>query len=168
MQQENLKSKALNIKLLLSDCDGVLTDGCSYYTANGEEMKKFSLRDGMGVERLRNICGIDTGIVTRENSQIVAKRAEKLKMSHIYIGVQDKKALLADILQKHSLKAEEIAYIGDDMNDLEIIQSVGLSASPSDGFILIQETVDYICARPGGMGAFREFAELIIQLKTRR
>lgn len=162
---EQLKQKAKKIKLLLTDCDGVLTDGCSYYSAQGEELKKFSLRDGMGVERLRNICQIDTGIITKENSQIVARRAEKLKISHIYINVQDKRQKLLEILEKHKLKAEEIAYIGDDVNDLEIIQYSGLSACPADAFPLIQKSVDYICSQPGGEGAFREVAELIIELK---
>ena len=163
---EELKIKAGKIKLLLSDCDGVLTDGCVYYSDKGEELKKFSLRDGMGVERLRNLCQIDTGIMTKENSQIVARRAEKLKISHLYLGVQNKREQLYDILKKHSLQAEEVAYIGDDTNDLDIIQSVGFSACPSDAIPLIKQTVDYICSCPGGQGAFRELAELIIELKT--
>jgi len=167
VSEEVLKQKAEKIKLLITDCDGVLTDGGVYYSERGEEMKKFNLRDGMGVERLRNLCGIDTGIMTGENSAIVARRAEKLKMSHLYLGIKDKKIRLKEILDRHNMRADEIAYIGDDMNDYEVIGAVGLSASPSDGQSLIKARVDYICTLPGGAGAFREFAELIIKLRDK-
>ena len=163
---DNLKQKALKIKLLITDCDGVLTDGGVYYSANGEEMKKFNLRDGMGVERLRKVCNIDIGIMTGENSAIVTRRAEKLKITHLYLGIKDKKLRLSEILSLHNLQSDEIAYIGDDLNDYEVIGEVGLSASPSDGAALIKERVDYICSLPGGAGAFREFAELIINLRS--
>ncbi len=165
LNEAALRAKAAKIKLLITDCDGVLTDGGVYVSAEGEELKKFNLRDGMGVERLRKVCGIDTGIMTGENSPIVSKRAEKLQIKHLYLHIKDKKACLTEILLMHNLKAEEIAYIGDDLNDLEVIRMAGLTASPSDGNSLIKETVDYICGLPGGAGAFREFAELIIALR---
>ena len=162
----DLTQKAQKIKLLLTDCDGVLTDGGVYYSANGEELKKFNLRDGMGVERLRKLCGIDTGIVTGENSPIVSRRAEKQQNKHLHLGVKDKKQCLTQILLSLNLSADEIAYIGDDRNDYEVIQMAGLTASPADGDSLIKETVHYICTQSGGAGAFREFAELIIKLRT--
>ena len=161
-----LKEKAQKIKLLITDCDGVLTDGGVYYSAKGEELKKFNLRDGMGVERLRKLCSVDTGIMTGENSAIVTRRAEKLQIKHLYLGIKDKKRCLDEILPSLNLSADEIAYIGDDMNDYDVIRAVGLSASPADGNSLIKETVHYICTLPGGAGAFREFAELIIKLRT--
>src|ERR1017187_2642073 len=105
---EQLKHRALKIKLLITDCDGVLTDGCVYYSAKGEELKKFSLRDGMGVERLRSLCNIDTGIMTRENSQIVGRRAEKLKIKHLYMGVQEKREKFLEILKENDLAAHEV------------------------------------------------------------
>jgi YrbI family 3-deoxy-D-manno-octulosonate 8-phosphate phosphatase len=163
---DELKQKAQKIKLLITDCDGVLTDGGVYYSDKGEELKKFNLRDGMGVERLRNLCDIDTGIMTGENSAIVARRAEKLKITHLYLGIKDKKKCLHEILGTHAIQSDEIAYIGDDMNDYEVIGEVGLSASPSDAASLIKERVDYICSLPGGAGAFREFAEWIIGLRN--
>ena len=166
MTEEVLKQKAQKIKLLITDCDGVLTDGGVYYSDRGEELKKFNLRDGMGVERLRKVCGIDTGIMTGENSPIVARRAEKLQITNLYLGVKNKKQRLREILPSLNLNADEIAYIGDDLNDYEVIGEVGLSASPSDGASLIKERVDYICSLPGGAGAFREFAELIIKLRA--
>ncbi len=161
----SLKQKAQKIKLLITDCDGVLTDSCVYYSAKGEELKKFSLRDGMGVERLRTLCNIDSGIMTRENSEIVTRRSEKLKMKHYYPGVFNKKEKLLEILKANSLTAEEIAYIGDDENDREVLEMVGLSACPSDAVGSIPKCIHYHCQKPGGFGAFREFAELIIELR---
>lgn len=162
----HLKEKANRIKLVLTDVDGVLTDTGVYYSANGEEMKRYSIRDGMGVERLRHNLSVETGIVTGENSGSVQKRAEKLKIGILYLGVNDKLSALNDILLKNKLQPEEIAFIGDDANDYEIIHEVGLSASPSDALDFIKEKVDYICTVKGGNGAFREFAELIISLRS--
>jgi YrbI family 3-deoxy-D-manno-octulosonate 8-phosphate phosphatase len=154
--------KAKKIKLLLTDCDGVLTDGGVYYGENGEVLKRFNIRDGMGVERLRNICGIETGIITGEVSPSVAKRAEKLKLKHLYLGIKDKSAELDKILEATGLKEDEIAYIGDDVNDLPAIKRAGFTACPADALPQVLNEVDYICVLHGGQGAFREFAEKII------
>ncbi len=162
----NLAEKAKKIKLVLTDSDGVLTDTGVYYSDDGEVMKRFSIRDGMGVERLRNVLGIETGIITGELSGSVLKRAEKLNIIYLYRGVKDKKSLLSDILKGLNLEKENIAYIGDDVNDLEMINEVGLSASPSDGTVFVRNIVNYVCQNKGGNGAFREFAELIISLNT--
>ncbi|HSD62648.1 MAG TPA: HAD-IIIA family hydrolase, partial [Ignavibacteriaceae bacterium] len=162
----HLVAKAAAIKLVLTDSDGVLTDTGVYYSSEGEVMKRFSIRDGMGVERLRNILGIETGIITGELSDSVLKRAEKLKIKHFYRGVKNKKNLLADILKEHQLDKENIAYIGDDVNDLEFMSEVGLSAAPADGTVFIKNIAHYICENKGGNGAFREFAELLIALKA--
>lgn len=160
----NLFEKAKKIKLVLTDNDGVLTDTGVYYSENGEELKRFSIRDGMGVVRLRKLCGIDTGIITGERSGSVQKRAEKLKISHLYLGIDDKSAELEKILFNYSLLPENIAYIGDDVNDIEIIKKAGFSACPNDAMDDVKSLVNYICEKKGGNGAFREFAELIIAL----
>ena len=160
-----MKEKASKIKLLLTDCDGVLTDGGVYYSGNGEEMKQFNIRDGMGVERLRNEAGVDTGIITGELSPSVKKRAEKLKITELHLGIKDKPAVLKEILKRKNLQADEVAYIGDDVNDLEIMKLVGFTACPSDAMIFNKNIADYVCENKGGNGAFREFAELIISLK---
>ncbi len=162
----HLADKAKKIKLVLTDSDGVLTDTGVYYSDDGEVMKRFSIRDGMGVERLRNILGIETGIITGELSGSVLKRAEKLNIIYLYRGVKDKKSLLSEILKGLKLERENIAYIGDDVNDIELINEVGLSATPSDGTVFVKEFVHYVCQNKGGNGAFREFAELIISLNT--
>jgi YrbI family 3-deoxy-D-manno-octulosonate 8-phosphate phosphatase len=158
--------KATRVKLLLTDCDGVLTDAGVYYSANGEELKRFSLRDGMGVERLRELAGVETGIITGEDAPIVARRAEKLHIVELHLGVKNKKQTLLDILKRRQLRPEQVAYIGDDMNDEAIMRTVGLSACPADAFEDILQIADFICQKTGGHGAFREFAELIIRAKT--
>ncbi len=158
--------KARKIKLLITDCDGVLTDNGVYYSAEGEALKRFSIRDGMGVERLRNICQVETAIMTGENSQVVAKRAEKLNIKNLYLGIKDKKTKLQEVLKDLQLEASEIAYIGDDTNDLEIMQEVGLSATPKDGTVFAKKYAHYVCMEAGGKGAFREFTELIIFAQT--
>lgn len=161
----SLQHKIARIKLVLTDCDGVLTDTGVYYSEQGEVMKRFSIRDGMGVERLRNLVNIETGIVTGELSASVRMRAEKLKIKELHLGNKDKVLFLNDILKRKKLKRENIAFIGDDMNDFEIIKIVGLSACPGDAISEIKKISDYVCKNRGGYGAFREFAELIIKRK---
>lgn len=162
----SLQNKIAKIKLVLTDCDGVLTDTGVYYSEHGEVMKRFSIRDGMGVERLRNLVNIETGIVTGEFSESVRKRAEKLKIKEIHLGTKDKVLLLNKIIKSKKLKRENIAFIGDDMNDYEIMQKVGLTACPKDAMQDIKQISDYVCKNRGGYGAFREFAELIIKRKS--
>lgn len=162
------KRRAQRIKLILTDSDGVLTDTGVYYSERGEEFKRFSIRDGMGVERLRKLAQIETAIITGETSGSVRKRAEKLKMPFLYLGIKDKRAHLDSILQETGLRLENIAYIGDDMNDLEILKTIGevsLTAAPSDAMPAIQAVVHYICKVRGGYGAFRDFAERILMLR---
>jgi 3-deoxy-D-manno-octulosonate 8-phosphate phosphatase (KDO 8-P phosphatase) len=162
---QELISRLKGIQLLITDCDGVLTDNGVYYSAEGEVMKRFSIRDGMGVERLRNLVQVETAIMTGEISESVLKRAEKLNMKYVYLGVKDKKQKLEEVLEQTRLNPQHIAYIGDDTNDLEIMQMVGVSATPGDATPFTQEAADYICRERGGYGAFREFAELIIFAK---
>jgi len=159
---QKLKEKAQKIKLVLTDSDGVLTDTGVYYSNRGEEMKRFSIRDGMGVERLRTIAGVETGIITGELSGSVKKRGEKLKIKELHLGIKDKKAVLNKIIKTRKIGLENIAYIGDDTNDLEVLKMAGLSACPADAVIQIKQIVDYITDSRGGYGAFRDFAELII------
>ena len=164
MENQLLKEKASKILLLLTDVDGVLTDSGVYYGAEGEVLKRFSVRDGMGVERLRN-ADIETGIVTGEISPSVKKRAEKLNISELHLGSKDKAAVLKEILERKNLQAFQVAFIGDDVNDLSIINEVGFSACPADAMSSVNSVVNYVCINKGGYGAFREFAEFIIAAK---
>lgn len=164
----HLAKKARKIKLVLTDNDGVLTDTGVYYSDDGEMLKRFSIRDGMGVERLRKILEIETGIITGELSGSVKKRAEKLEIKELHLGVKDKPNLLKQILRENKLKVENIAFIGDDVNDIELINLVGLTAAPADAMPDVKKIVDYVCEEKGGNGAFREFAELIIALNKNK
>lgn len=159
---DEILAKARPIKLLLTDCDGVLTDGGVYYSADGEELKRFSLRDGHGAARLRRLTDCDVGIITGENSLPLKRRAEKLGIAELHLGIRQKIEVLEAILAERDLRPEQVAYIGDDTNDIEVMNAVGLSASPSDGYIACRDAADYVCQARGGHGAFREFAELII------
>ena len=156
------QTKAARIKLVLTDCDGVLTDGGVYYGESGEVLKRFNIRDGMGVVRLRELAGVETGIVTGETSPSIVTRAAKLKITELHLGASDKLSLLAGILNRLRLDASEVAFIGDDVNDLAILQAVGLSACPADATRQNKAMVDYCCETNGGQGCFRELAELII------
>jgi len=168
LKQKNLhlKEKLEKIKIVLTDNDGVLTDTGVYYSAKGEELKRFSIRDGMGVERLRKYAGVETIIITGEESGSVRTRAEKLRIKEYYLGVKKKEDLLPEIMRKNNVTIEEITFIGDDSNDFELMKLVGFKATPSDGMSFIKELADYVCENKGGNGAFREVAELIIAFKT--
>ncbi len=166
MDNNNIKEKARKIRLLLADCDGVLTDGGVYYSETGEVMKKFNIRDGMGVERLRVMAHVETGIITGETSPSVVMRAKKLQIQDLFLGVKDKPAILRQVLANKQLQADEVAYIGDDTNDVEIMSLVGLAACPADAIIFAKNAAHYICENKGGEGAFREFAELILAAKS--
>lgn len=160
-----LRAKAARIKLVLTDCDGVLTDAGVYYGESGEIFKRFNIRDGMGVVRLRELVGVETGIVTGETSPSVVTRAAKLKITELHLGASDKLSLLAGILSRRGLDASEVAFIGDDVNDIAVLQAVGFSACPADATRQNKAVVDYCCETAGGQGCFRELAELIIEAK---
>jgi len=164
---DEIISKAKKIKLLLTDCDGVLTDAGTYYSNNGEEMKRFSIRDGMGVERLRHLVSIEAGIITGETSSIVNKRARKLGINECHCGIHDKYSKFLEIIQRKKIAPGEVAYIGDDTNDMEIIKHAGLSACPSDAFSSIIAIVDIVVDSKGGHGAFRDFAEILIDCQLK-
>lgn len=159
-------ARALRIKLVLADCDGVLTDGGVYYSEKGEELKRFNIRDGLGVERLRELAGIETGIVTGELSPSVARRAEKLGIAECHLGAKDKAATVRAILERRQLAAEEVAYLGDDVNDLPAFAVAGFTACPGDAFPAVKKAADLVLERPGGYGVFREFAEILIRAKS--
>jgi len=162
MNTYDIKQRAERIKLVLADVDGVLTDGGVYYGAEGEVMKRFNIRDGMGVERLRD-CGAEVGLITGEASPSVSRRAEKLKIKRVYLEAKEKKRAVEEIARDAKMDLSEIAFIGDDVNDLEAMKIVGLAAAPSDAFVGVREIAHYVCATRGGNGAFREFAEFLIE-----
>ncbi len=159
-----LEKKCKSIKLVLTDVDGVLTDGGMYYSEEGETLKKFNTRDGMGMELLLE-KNIKTILITREKSKIVKTRSKKLNVFKTYLGIQQKELLLEKISKELDIPINHIAYIGDDVNDYKIMKKVGLSCAPNDAVDKIKNISDYICKLKGGEGAFREMAELILSFK---
>lgn len=157
-----LREKLAKVKLLAMDVDGVLTDAGMYYSEHGDELKKFNTRDGKGIELLRK-AGIKTALITSENTQIVERRAAKLKIDELYQGVEDKLAALRQIISKYGLTYQEVAYIGDDINDMEAMQAVGLAITVADGLPENQRIADYITQAKGGEGVVREVAVLILE-----
>jgi 3-deoxy-D-manno-octulosonate 8-phosphate phosphatase (KDO 8-P phosphatase) len=161
---KNYSSKLAKIKLVITDVDGVLTDGGLYYTQEGLVMKKFNVKDGLGTRRLKEF-GFECGIISSDGPDLIEVRNKRLKMDFLYTGIWTKLEKLEEICKEKNLNLENVAYLGDDINDFEIINGVGFSAAPSDAVDIILESVDYVCKRKGGDGVFREFAELIIAAK---
>lgn len=157
----NVLNKAKKIKVVLTDVDGVLTDGGMYYSAKGDTMKRFFVRDGMGVTLLRKI-GIPTVIVTKEKNIIIKQWAKNMKINKVYDGVLDKELILQEICDSFNVDPKQVAYIGDDVNDLGLLKKVGLSATPNDGIVAAKKICNYICKTSSGHGAFREIADMII------
>lgn len=155
------KSANTQIKLFATDCDGVLTDGGMYYSNKGEVVKKFNTKDGMGFELLRK-KGIYTAILTGENSETVLQRSKKIKTDDLYLGCKDKVSAMEELMKKYKLQWHEIAYIGDDINDKELLQKVGMSFSVNDGMQEIKQVVDFVTTRSGGQGAVREAIEYML------
>jgi len=154
-----------NIKLLAMDVDGVLTDAGMYYSENGDELKRFNTRDGMGISLLQQE-GIVTAIITGENTEIVKRRAKKLNIKELFQGIKDKKEIIIGLCKKYNIDREEIAYIGDDINDLEVIKFVGLGATVADGMKVVKKHSKYVTSLKGGEGAVREFCKYILENYT--
>lgn len=150
------------IKLFLTDCDGCLTDGGMYYSENGDELKKFNTRDGMGFSLLRNE-GIITGIITGENVELNRKRAKKLKLDVLRSGCKDKLSEIKKICEEYQICLRNVCYIGDDINDLEAIKAVGYGCCPADAVQTVKQFADYVTSVKGGDGVIREVVERIIK-----
>lgn len=148
------------IKLFVADVDGTLTDAGMYYSKKGEELKKFNTRDAKGLDIMKQ-NGVSVALITTENSEIVLARAKKLGISDVYIGIKDKLQCLQELCSKLDIKLKNVAYIGDDINDLSCLSSAGFSACPSDASEEIKKVADYVCKNRGGEGAVREVANLL-------
>jgi len=151
-----------NIKLLIMDCDGVLSDGKVIYTEKGWESKAFAVSDGLGLSLLR-FTDIKTAVITGRNSQALKRRCQDLEIDFLFQGVKDKVAVVEEILESLSLKWENTAFIGDDWNDYHLLQKVAFSATPHQAPEEIKEVVDFISKNRGGDGAVRELIEHILK-----
>lgn len=149
-------------KLILTDIDGVWTDGGMYYDQTGNEWKRFSTYDGGGVKKAHE-NGVPVGIITSEDTAIVANRARKLKVDYVFQGVADKLAVAERLCEELGITLSDVAYIGDDMGDLGLLQAVGIRSIPSGAYIARMITPDYVTVKRGGDGAFREFVDWIFE-----
>jgi 3-deoxy-D-manno-octulosonate 8-phosphate phosphatase (KDO 8-P phosphatase) len=148
-------------KLILTDIDGVWTDGGMYYDQSGNEWKKFNTSDSAGILFARKL-NILVGIITGEDTQIVQKRADKLKIKHLFMGISDKLPVAQNLCDELGINLNEVAYIGDDIGDLELLKTVGISSAPANAPEYIKKHVNYVTHKKGGEGAFREFVEWIL------
>ena len=154
------------IKLLILDVDGTLTDGGIYYDSTGNELKKFSVKDGAGLVALRR-AGVQVMICTGRECEAVRRRAADLHLEYVYQNVGNKAAFLCDFFKEHSLSREEVAYCGDDWNDLAAMALCGFVACPADAADAVKARADYVCPQKGGEGAVRGAAEEILRREGR-
>lgn len=154
----------MKIKLLAMDVDGTLTDGRIYIGTDGEVMKAFDVKDGYGIVQFRKMGGIPA-IITGRQSRIVEQRCRELGITELHQAINDKLECLMQLAEKYGLSTDQIAYIGDDLNDLDCLQYAGLSACPSNAVQAVQSSVDFVCTAPGGRGAVREFIESVSRLE---
>jgi len=155
-------AKAKDIKLLLLDVDGVLTDGSLIYSHEGKESKAFNTQDGFGLRMLQD-AGVEVGIITARSSEALERRSQDLKISHLYQGSSNKLEAFKEIVKKCNLKPFQIAYMGDDWLDLVILKRVGLAVAPANAVREVQEMVHYTTEQSGGHGAVRELCDLILE-----
>ncbi len=161
MIPEKFIEKLSKIKLLAMDVDGTLTDKGVYYSIKGEELKRFNVHDGMGLTLLHH-GGIKTLLISSDPSEIPTRRVEKLGITYQIAGARRKLPVLKELLNEINISPEEVAYIGDDVNDLESMQLVGFSAAPADATEIIKQSVDCVLSFNGGCGAVRQLCEMIL------
>ena len=154
--------RARRIKLLITDIDGVMTDGRIVYSVYGDELKFFDVTDGFGISLLNRV-GIKTVIITAKRSRIVKLRARDLKIAKAYAGFLDKRIPFNDVLKRFKIPAEEICFIGDDLIDVPILKRVGFAVSVPNGMEEVKAISHYVTTKPGGRGAVREICELILK-----
>lgn len=152
----------MNIKILVLDVDGTLTDGKIYMSATGELMKAFNIKDGYALVRM-SLFGIIPVIITGRKSQIVEERCRELKIKEIHQGVDNKADKLREVCEKYNVDLKQCAYIGDDLNDIECMKLCGHTAAPADAVAKICDQVDYVCKRNAGDGAVREYCDFLVE-----
>lgn len=164
MKDEAFAERCRRIRLILSDVDGVMTDGTVLLLPDGSEAKSFHIRDGLAIV-LAQRAGLKTGLVSGRSSVTVERRAAELKMAIVRQGVRDKRAVFAEILASEGLRPDEVAYIGDDVNDLPVLSQVGLSAAPADAPLEVRTQTFLVTDAGGGRGCLREFVEAILRAR---
>ncbi len=164
MKDAQLAERCRALKLILSDVDGVMTDGTLLVLPDGREAKAFHVRDGMAIV-MAHAVGLRTGLLSGRTSEIVEQRASELRMAVVRQGIRDKGNALREILATEALRAEEVAYVGDDLNDLPVFAEVGLSAAPADAAFEVRAQAFMVLSTAGGRGCLREFIEAILRAR---
>jgi 3-deoxy-D-manno-octulosonate 8-phosphate phosphatase (KDO 8-P phosphatase) len=159
-----IKQKAEAIKLVIFDVDGVLTDGTLVYGPNGEEVKHFNVKDGVGIKLLQTL-GLSVAIISAKSSKPLDKRIKDLKVKYAYTDCKDKVAALNELLETLNLENNQVAYCGDDVVDLKVMLQVGLALAPSDAYEMVRSKSDYVLQAAGGKGVAREVCDLILTSK---
>ena len=154
-----------DIRLLVMDVDGVMTDGKITYSSDGQELKSFNIKDGLGIKRAQ-ASGIETAIITGRTSPMVERRARELGIAHLVQGREDKLSALSDLVDQMNLSLDQVAYIGDDLPDLTAIESVKLGACPADAAIEVKSKASWVSTREGGDGCVRELCDLLVSHKS--
>lgn len=164
--QNHINTLAADIKLLVLDVDGVMTDGKLYFSNNGEEIKAFNTMDGLGLKMLQN-AGITVALITGRQSEIVAVRARNLGIKHVYQGRDDKLNILEELLNTLKMEYSQVAYAGDDLPDLACITKVKMGITVPNGHFMVKDAADAITSREGGNGAVREICDWILQAQEK-
>lgn len=165
MQSEEISARASRIRLILTDCDGVLTDGKLHYSDTGEALKIFHIHDGLAF-KLAQQAKIKTGIISGRKSAALELRARELKINYLYHGNDAKLSAFEEIRAAENLQLDEIAYIGDDLHDLELLHRVGLAVAVANAVAEVKSAAHFITRKNGGEGAFREIVEFILKAQN--
>lgn len=162
LSETELRQRLSQVKLLALDVDGVLTDGGLYYTDSGEQLRKFNVKDGQGLKLLMQ-AGVEVAIISAIYSTATLHRTRKLGIVHTFLGVEDKLSVLQELCEKLVINLSQVAYVGDDINDLPVMQVVGCPLTVADAMPQNQECAVYVTQRPGGQGAVREICEQLLK-----
>jgi 3-deoxy-D-manno-octulosonate 8-phosphate phosphatase (KDO 8-P phosphatase) len=166
MDDPEIQQRAARVKLLMMDCDGVLTDGHIWILENGEDQKAFHTRDGLGIELLHR-AGLMSGIISGRTSSALERRAQSLKVSYLWQGRDDKREAFTDTLAQAQVSNDEVAFVGDDLTDLALMAQAGLAVAVADAVAEVRERAHYVTTANGGNGAIREVVELILKAQGR-
>lgn len=161
-----LRSKALKIKMVVFDVDGVMTDGSMIYDNDGLQYKTFNVKDGQGIVMLEK-AGIKTAIITAKESGAVLHRFQDLGMTKLYQGVKNKALAMKELVSDFNIDCSEVAYMGDDLPDIEVLREVGLACCPNDAIVDVKNICHFVSAKRGGRGAVRELCDLIYKTQTK-
>ncbi len=156
-----IKEKARAVRLVVFDVDGVLTDGTLVYSADGEQVKHFNVKDGVGI-KLLNTYDILTAVISAKESAALSRRVKDLGIQHFFPATKDKWAVLSALMDELLIGTEEVCFVGDDVIDLKVMKKVGLSIAPKDAFWMVKDHADLITESDGGRGVAREVADIIL------